>query len=257
MSRKIKVDMTGVDCFEKASEGEHVVKIASAEEGVSQGGNDTLNVSFEVIKGADKGCRVMCNYPLVENALWKLKGMLQAIGMKADGKMAIDLDKLVGKQLIIEVVHEEYNGSVRAKVDSCKKLGAESDSDEEDDDDEEDEEEAPKKSAKKPAKGKKKPDPDEDDDDDDEEDDDEEDEEEEEKPSKSKKNAKKPEPKKADKGKKKAAEEDEDDEDEEDEEEEKPSKSKKNAKPSKDTGKKGKKKPADDDDDDDEDWEDA
>lgn len=233
MARRVKIDMTGVESFNKASEGQHVCRILSIEEKSSQGGNDMLQCCFEVVKGADKGCRVYENYPLVETALWKLKGMLQAIGMKAEGKISLDLDKLIGKQLIVEVVYEEYNGQERARVAECRKLVADSeddedlDEDEEDfeDEDEEEEEEKPKKKPAKKAPAKKnttskkkaEPEPEEDEDEDDFEDE----EEEEEKPKKksSKKAAKKATPKKATKKKEPEPEEEDEDWDEDEEEE--------------------------------------
>ena len=230
MARRVKLDMTGVESYNKASEGQHVAKILSVEEKSSQGGNDMLQFCFEVTKGQDKGCRVYENYPLTDTALWKLKGLLQAIGVKADGRISIDLDKLIGKVLIIEVVWEEYNGQQRARVSECKRvqLEAEDDEDEEEfdeedfeDDEEEEEEEPPKKApkkaskkkaaAKKPAK-KKEPEPEEDDGDIEE---DEDEEEEEVKPAK-KKAAKKAPAKKKAASKKKPDPEPEEDDDEED-----------------------------------------
>lgn len=227
MARRIKVDMTGVESFNKASEGQHVVRIISIDEKESQGGNDMLQACFEVAKGADKGSRVYENYPLTDTALWKLKGLLQAIGMKAEGKISLDLDKLIGKMLIIEVIHEEYNGQTRARVSECRKLNAdnEDEDDEYDEDvedtDEDEEEETPKKkpSKKAPAKkkptSKKKPEPEVEEEDEDEDfDDEDEDEEEEERPKK--KPAKKAPAKKAPAKKAKKKPEPEEDEDEED-----------------------------------------
>lgn len=228
-SNKVKVDFTGVESFQRPSEGQHVVKIVSAELKQSQGGNDMITVAFEVTKGQDKGARVYENYPLAENALWKLKGMLQAIGMKCDGKVQLDLDKLIGKICIVEVIDDEYNGQIRSRVQECRKLAAvaEDEDDEEDDIDDEDEdddeeEEAPKKKApvKKPSKPapKKKAamNPPEDDDEEEDDDDWDEDEEEEEepvkKPAKKAAPAKKP-VKKAPAKKKPEPEEDEDDDD--------------------------------------------
>lgn len=199
-SKKVNVDFTGVESFNRPSEGQHVVKIVSAEMKQSQGGNDMIVVTFEVTKGSDKGARCIENYPLAENALWKLKGLLQAIGVKCDGKVRLDLDKLIGKVCIITVSEEEYEGRIRSRVQECKKLAAVADEDDDDedqdeeddsDDDEDDEEEeAPKKkpTKKAPAKAatkKKAPmnppeDEDEDDDDDDWDDEDEDDDEEEE-----------------------------------------------------------------------------
>ena len=212
-SRKLKVDMTGVESYTRCPEGEHLARVKKMEMGTVQGsGDDALKAVFEVLKGDGKGCQVFETFSLGEKALWKLKQFLTAIGVKADGKLSLDLDKLEGKLCIIDVIHEEYNGQKRAKISNYSKPSDDSDDEDEDEgyDDDEDEEEdvkPPKKSAKKaPAnKGKKQPEPE---DDDDEDEDDEEDEEPAPKSKKAapakttKKSKRKPEP-----------EEDEDDED--------------------------------------------
>ena len=174
-SRKHKVDFTGVEAFNKPAEGKHKAKISKVEETTSQGGNDMFKVSFEVVAGPSKGCRVIENYPLIDTALWKLKSLLQAIGMKADGRVQIDLDKMEGKVLEINVYYEDYNGQERAKVSDTNKFIAEAEDDDDEDDvdddveeeaeepedTEEEEEEEPKKkssksSTKKPAKSSDK-----------------------------------------------------------------------------------------------------
>lgn len=222
MSRKMKLDFTGVESFQRASEGVHTCKIVSADEKPSSNGNDMIVVAFEVTKGEDKGSRVFENYPLIDTALWKLKGLLQAIGMKADGKVQLDLDKLIGKTLSVTVTHEEYNGSIRARVDSVNKISASEDADDEDEDEEDEiEEEQEEKPVKKSKATSKKPamNPPEEDDEDDEDDEDwdeDDDEEEEEKPAPKTKKASKPEKKKAPEkksAKKSKSDEDEDDED--------------------------------------------
>lgn len=237
MARKTKVDFSGVESYNIPGEGKKHVRIMKVEEATSQGGNDVLKFTFEVVKGEDKGCRIIESFSLAENALWKLKSLLQALGMKCDKKVTLDLDKLEGKELVIEVKHEEYNGTTRAKSNAFFKVGADSDEDEDDDDEEEDDDEE-----------------------------DEEDEEEDEKPAKkpSKKESKKEPKKESKKTSKKPVEEDEEDDededwDDEDEEDEKPAKksSKKTAKSdSKKSSKKPKKVEEDEDDDDDDDWDD-
>ena len=137
-SRKHKVDFTGVEAFNKPAEGKHKAKISKVEETTSQGGNDMFKVTFEVVAGPSKGCRVIENYPLIDTALWKLKSLLQAIGMKADGRVQIDLDKMEGKILEITVFYEEYNGQDRAKVSDTNKFIAEAEDDDDDDWDDED-----------------------------------------------------------------------------------------------------------------------
>ena len=194
--RKMKLDFTGVETFNMPAEGVHKVKIEKIEETVSQGGNDMFKVTFVVVAGASKGCKVIENYPLIDTALWKLKGLLEAIGMKADGRVQIDLDKMEGKTLELTVKYEEYEGKDRARVAETRKVGAaitgdeddideddddELDEDDDDEDDDEEEEEPPKKSekstkskksepkSKKSTKSKKKaePEPEDEDDDDD------------------------------------------------------------------------------------------
>lgn len=220
---KKKVDFSGVEVFNKAPEGTHVVKVASVEEVTFQGGNEGFKVAFEITKGAGKGARVYENFPLVDTALWKLKSLLVSIGMKADGRVTLDTDKLIGKTLEIDVYHEEYEGKTRAKVGEMRKLvksKAEDDDDDIDDEDiddtddeDEEEEEKPKKTpAKKSAsKPKKKPEPEEEDEDD------EEDEEEDEKPAKKSKKAA---PKTKAKPKKKSEPEDDDDDWDDDDDDE-------------------------------------
>lgn len=217
-NRKLKLDMSGVESYTRCSEGEHLAKVKKVDMGTVQGsGDDCVKAVFEVIKGSDKGNQVFETFSLSEKALWKLKSFLQAIGIKADGKLTLDLDKLEGKICIIDVIHEEYNNQKRAKINSYIKpsnVDEDEDEDEEYDEDEDDEEEeAPKSKKSAPAKNKKtakkQPEPDEDDEEDDED-------EEEESPKKSsKKSSKKATPKKS--VKKPEPEDDEDDDDDWDE----------------------------------------
>ena len=231
MARKVKIDFTNVESFQRASEGIHHVKIADIQEKNTQGGDPMLQVAFEILSGDDKGVKVFDNLVLTDKALWKFKSLLQIIGMKCDGKVAVDLDNMIGKTLNINVTHEEYNGQIRARVSDYLKPGAaKSDDDDEDEDsfDEEDvaedeeeteEEEAPKPKKKpvaKKAPAKKKPDPEEDEDDD--WDEDEDDSEEEEKPAPKKAPAKKAPAKKAKKKPEPVEEDDEDDDDDWEEE---------------------------------------
>lgn len=184
-SRKKRLDFTGVETFNKPAEGAHKCKITRVEETSSQGGNDMFKVTFEVVSGPSKGCRVIENYPLIDTALWKLKSLLQAIGMKADGRVQVDLDKMEGKILEIEVYYEEYNGQDRAKISETRKYidssddteDDEDDIEEDEDEDAEEEEETPKKTRKTTTKTrktaskkttkKKEPEPEEEDEDDD------------------------------------------------------------------------------------------
>lgn len=225
MARKLKLDFTGVESYSRCSEGIHRAKVAEIQEKTSQGGDDMLQIAMEVVAGADKGCRVFDNCVLTDKALWKFKQLLSALGVKCDGKVAVDLDGLIGKTCDIEVFHEEYNGQTRAKISNYSKVAASADVDDDDDNDEEEDEEEVKptkktKAAPAKASASKKEEPEDEDEEEDE--DDEEEEEEAPKPTK-----KKPAPEKkvapAKKTAKKKPEpepEEDDDEDEDDDWEE-------------------------------------
>ena len=127
---KMKIDFSNVEAYVKCEEGEHVVKLIEIEETESQSGNDMLNATFQVIKGNSTGAKLYDNFVLTEKALWKLQSFLVAVGIKADGKVVLDLNKLIGKTCIVEVAHEEYDGKTRARIQEFKKLAKKADDDE-------------------------------------------------------------------------------------------------------------------------------
>jgi hypothetical protein len=223
--RTITVDMTGVETFSKVSEGIHTAKVKEINTTTTQAGDDALQVIFEVIKGEDKGGRVFETFTLIDKALWKFKAFLKAIGVKHEGKIKIDLDKLIGKICDIEVFWNEYNGQTYAKISDYFPIGKTAYDEEEDEEEEQEEEQEEVKPVKRgrPAKNKKpikKEEPEEDEEEDDDFDDDEEDEEEEVKPAKRSKAAKEKKVAKSKKAVKEPEPEDEDDDFDDDEDDE-------------------------------------
>ena len=223
--RTITVDMTGVETFSKVSEGIHTAKVKEINTTTTQAGDDALQVIFEVIKGEDKGGRVFETFTLIDKALWKFKAFLKAIGVKHEGKIKIDLDKLIGKTCDIEVFWNEYNGQTYTKISDYFPIGKTAYDEEEDEEDEQEEEQEEVKPAKRgrPAKNKKpikKEEPEEDEEDDDFDDDEEDEEEEEVKPAKRSKAAKEKKVAKSKKAVKEPEPEDEDDDFDDDEDDE-------------------------------------
>lgn len=223
--RVVSVDMTGVETFSKVSEGIHTVRVKEINTSTTQAGDDALQVVFEVTKGNDKGGRVFETFTLIDKALWKFKAFLKAIGVKHEGKIKIDLDKLIGKICDIEVFWNEYNGQTYAKISDYFPIGKTAYDEEEDEEEEQEEEQEEVKPVKRgrPAKNKKpikKEEPEEDEEEDDDFDDDEEDEEEEVKPAKRSKAAKEKKVAKSKKAVKEPEPEDEDDDFDDDEDDE-------------------------------------
>lgn len=163
-------DFTGVETFQRAPEGVHPAKVTKIDEVTFQGGNVGFKITFEITAGAGKGARVIENYPFVDAAMWKLKAFFEACGIRANGRISVDIDKLIGKAVEITVNHEEYNGQLRARIQEVNKLTPKAATEEADDDedleeeedfdeeieDEENEEEEEEKPKKTPKKAEKK-----------------------------------------------------------------------------------------------------
>ena len=180
-------DLTGVEAYKLVPEGRHTAKIEDIEEKTFSSGNDGFAVKFKVLTGIGKDGIVYENYPILDTALWKIKLLLDALGLDTSKKIKLDLIKLIGKKLIIETRLEDNEDKTYARIEklypltdaSAEFINEDDDEDSEETDDsddfEEEEEEQPKAKAKK-TKAKKQPEPkeDEEDDDDDWEDDDDE-----------------------------------------------------------------------------------
>lgn len=185
-------DFTGVEAYKQVPEGRYTAKIKDVEEKVFSSGNDGFVVQFEVLTGQGKGGVVFENYPILDTSLWKIKLLLESLGLDASKKIKLDLMKLIGKKLIIEVILEETGDKTYSRVDKMYPLidesaefvedededeedsdGSEDDSEETEDEELEDEEEEDVKPVKKKKSAKKKPEPEDEDDEDDWEDDDE------------------------------------------------------------------------------------
>lgn len=144
-SSKVRVDFTGVESYGLVPGGKYAAKAVSAEVNTNGQGNDQIKVNFEIIKGELKGSRIMNFFVLVDSALWKLKEYMNSIGLKTDGKIAIDCDKFLNKTCEIVVNEEEYEGTTRSRITNYIKLtgkdAAKKDADEDDEDEDEPEDE--------------------------------------------------------------------------------------------------------------------
>lgn len=197
----VSVDFTGVEAGGRpCPDGTYKAEITSATEEESSTGNPMVVMKLKVLNGKGKGALIYDNLSLQPQALFRLKAVCEAVGIEADGAADIDLDDLVGQELIVDVENETYEDKKRPRAAGYAPVGGKTDEEESEDKDEEEEEEDESES---------------------EDEDEDEDEEEDEKPKKgsSKKAVKKP-AKKASKDE----DEDEDEEEEEEEEEERPTK---------------------------------
>lgn len=136
-SKRVTVDLSGVESSRKAiPEGQYVVSVNDASMENSSKGNDYIKFEFEVIEGAHKGAKLYHNCSLQPQALFNLKGVLEALGFTIPAKaFDLDLSDLIGLECEVEVGHETYDGKKRARIVEFIS------SEEEEDEDEEEEEE--------------------------------------------------------------------------------------------------------------------
>jgi len=147
-------------------EGDYLVKVTKAELGKSSEKETPAAImSFQFTQDkALKGKNIREYFYLTDKAMWKVRNLLEACGVKVpDKSFNFDFAKLVGKSLAITIEDEEYDNKTRSRitdtfteaefssnvmdedeeeldVDEDEEDEEEEDEDEEEEDDEEDEE---------------------------------------------------------------------------------------------------------------------
>ena len=117
---QMDLDFTNVESFSYIPVGVHSVKVKEAEFTKAQTGSDQLAITFEDNNGATRKMWCSC----VPQALWKLKQVLEALGLTGlDGKVRINTKSLVGKTCQI-TVENDPNDESRQIVSRVSKLGA-------------------------------------------------------------------------------------------------------------------------------------
>ena len=94
------LDFTGVEIFANIPLGTHSVTVKDATFTKAKNtGSDQLQINFEDAYGATK--MMWCS--LVPQALWKVKGVLEALGIPCEGKIRLNTKTMIGKHCVISV----------------------------------------------------------------------------------------------------------------------------------------------------------
>lgn len=114
-----KIDFTNVeDSFPEIGAGRYLAKVKSIESKKKDGGEYSyLLWELTILTGSAKGQTIRHMTTLNPKGLFNLRDTLIALGLKVP-KSAVNIDpsKLIGKQMCIDVVSEDYNGKSYPKV---------------------------------------------------------------------------------------------------------------------------------------------
>src|SRR5690554_5581959 len=106
----ISVDFSETETNLTLEEGSYILEIEEVEVKTSENsGADYLAFTFKVADGKFKGKKVWHNCSLQPQALFNLRGLLEALGYEVpQGPMELDPADLIGEQCAAEVAHEVY-----------------------------------------------------------------------------------------------------------------------------------------------------
>lgn len=115
------------------AEGEYTVEVVNVEEKEGQNA-PYLSWEFKIVGGKFDGAKLYNNTSLAPQALWNLRGTLEALGLEVpDDDTDMELEDLIGKTCGVEVGHEMYDGKKMARITDIHPA-AEEDDDNADDD---------------------------------------------------------------------------------------------------------------------------
>lgn len=143
--RMLKVNFKDVESSGRVRipEGDYKAKCVANKQDESKDGNPMVVWDWEIIEGKQKGKKLRDYAPLSSKGLWKLKSILEGMGVTVPNRAVnINLDKYLGEEVGITVGDDEYGGRISSKVSDYFTTDAlDEDGDEEDLEDEDEEEE--------------------------------------------------------------------------------------------------------------------
>lgn len=116
---QMELDFTGVESFSLIPVGVHAVKVTNAEFTKASTGSTQLMLNFEDANGATRKMWCSC----VPAALWKMKQVLEALGMNGlDGVVRVNTKTLIGRACQVTVENDPSDESKQV-ISRVSKLG--------------------------------------------------------------------------------------------------------------------------------------
>lgn len=109
----MNLDFSSVPSREVLEEGMYTMLIKKVEEKTSSTGKPMLTVLFEEI---EKKTGIFENYVLQDNCLWKLKELLDCLGIDTSETVNIEPSELEGQFVKAKVIQEDYHGEPTNRI---------------------------------------------------------------------------------------------------------------------------------------------
>lgn len=122
----VEVDFTGVESGGRSiTDGWAHGRVKKAEwVQAKESGNQMVKVTWEAKRGKEKAT-VYDNLVNTENALWRFKQMLEAVGIEVpDGALDVDVTELVDLECDLLIANEDYEGKDQPRVVDYRPAGA-------------------------------------------------------------------------------------------------------------------------------------
>lgn len=116
---KIALDVTQAKEFEAVPAGYYSVVVQKVEPRTSQAGNPCLSLDLQITEGEYAGRHLFYILPLVKEADWRVKSLLEAAGVPY-GPDGFDSDDLLGRELVVKVRVEVYEGTETNRISAFR-----------------------------------------------------------------------------------------------------------------------------------------
>jgi len=111
------------------ADGDHVARVIEIEEATSKAGNDMWVWTFAIDRGEYEGREVRTFTALTPKAMFKLREVVEALGLWAPPKdgnkkkpLEFSVAEAMGRRAVLEISMVEYNGRANPQVDKVKPL---------------------------------------------------------------------------------------------------------------------------------------
>jgi len=117
-AKGIAVDFSDTESSVTLPEGDYLLKVEDVETKISENsGSEYLAITFVVEDGKFKNKKVWHNCSLQPQALFNLRGVLEALGFEVPaGIMELDPADMIGEVCAGAVAHEVYEGKKKARI---------------------------------------------------------------------------------------------------------------------------------------------